>query len=356
MLIEKITQIIKEGRSVDDLESIEYVGLMKELHAHHMGNCKEYANICNSLHESTEMKEIEDIPYIHVSCFKEKKMLSVEESKIVKVMYSSGTSGKRSMIMLDKETANNQRYVLNQIFGEYMSIKRPIMLALERDKDIRDRGLFNARKAAVIGFGQMCKKVLGILDENSQIDENIVREVIQNYEEHDILIFGFTSIFWECSKSSEITDNLKKHLRRKGKILHGGGWKKIEAQKVDKKTFNKKMEQTFGIMDIRNYYGMIEQTGSIFLECEKGKLHENRYARLISRESETLGISNEGSKGIAQVLSILPYSYSGISLLTDDIVKVSYKECECGRKGKTFEILGRVKEAEIRGCSDAYQR
>ena len=31
-------------------------------------------------------------------------MLSVEENKIVKVMYSSGTSGKKSMIMLDKET------------------------------------------------------------------------------------------------------------------------------------------------------------------------------------------------------------------------------------------------------------
>ena len=68
------------------------------------------------------------------------------------------------------------------------------MLALERDKDIRDKGVFNARKAAVIGFGQMCKKVIGILDENSKIDENIV-EVIKKYEEHDILIFGFTSIF-----------------------------------------------------------------------------------------------------------------------------------------------------------------
>ena len=236
-----------------------------------------------------------------------------------------------------------------------MSIKRPIMLALERDKDIRDKGVFNARKAAVIGFGQMCKGDC-ILDENSKIDENIVREVIKKYEEHDILIFGFTSIFWECSKSSEISESLKRHLRRKGKILHGGGWKKIEAQKVDKRTFNKEMEQAFGVMDIRNYYGMIEQTGSIFLECEKGKLHENRYARIISRDSETLRISNEGAKGIAQVLSILPYSYSGISLLTDDIVKVSNKRCECGRKGKTFEILGRVKEAEIRGCSDAYQR
>ena len=73
MLIEKITQIIKEGGSVDDLESIEYLNLMKELHAYHMCNCKEYANICESLYETTEMKEIEDVPYIHVHALKSTK-------------------------------------------------------------------------------------------------------------------------------------------------------------------------------------------------------------------------------------------------------------------------------------------
>ena len=29
-------------------------------------------------------------------------------------------------------------------------------------------------------------------------------------------------------------------------------------------------------------------------------------------------------------------------------------DCPCGRKGKYFKILGRLKNAEIRGCSDTY--
>ena len=31
-------------------------------------------------------------------------------------------------------------------------------------------------------------------------------------------------------------------------------------------------------------------------------------------------------------------------------------DCPCGRKGKYFEILGRVKRAEVRGCSDTYEQ
>ena len=29
-------------------------------------------------------------------------------------------------------------------------------------------------------------------------------------------------------------------------------------------------------------------------------------------------------------------------------------DCPCGLKGKYFKILGRIKNAEIRGCSDTY--
>ena len=31
-------------------------------------------------------------------------------------------------------------------------------------------------------------------------------------------------------------------------------------------------------------------------------------------------------------------------------------DCPCGRKGKYFEILGRIQRAEVRGCSDTYEQ
>jgi len=62
-----------------------------------------------------------------------------------------------------------------------------------------------------------------------------------------------------------------------------------------------------------------------------------------------------GEPGIIQTLSILPLSYPGHSLLTEDEgVIVGEDNCRCGRMGKYFQVLGRIKQAEIRGCSDTF--
>lgn len=55
------------------------------------------------------------------------------------------------------------------------------------------------------------------------------------------------------------------------------------------------------------------------------------------------------------MVSCLPHSYPGNSLLTEDIGMIEgVDDCPCGRKGKYIKILGRMKNAEIRGCSDTY--
>ena len=56
-----------------------------------------------------------------------------------------------------------------------------------------------------------------------------------------------------------------------------------------------------------------------------------------------------------EVVSVLPESYPGHVLLTEDEgVLLGEDDCPCGLKGKYFKILGRIKNAEIRGCSDTY--
>ena len=62
-----------------------------------------------------------------------------------------------------------------------------------------------------------------------------------------------------------------------------------------------------------------------------------------------------GETGIIQVVSTIPESYPGHSLLTEDEGCIlGEDDCPCGRKGKYFKINGRLKNAEIRGCSDTY--
>ena len=60
-----------------------------------------------------------------------------------------------------------------------------------------------------------------------------------------------------------------------------------------------------------------------------------------------------GEIGVLQVLSVLPSSYPGHSLLTEDLgVVLGVDDGECGRLGTRFQVLGRVPRAELRGCSD----
>jgi len=52
---------------------------------------------------------------------------------------------------------------------------------------------------------------------------------------------------------------------------------------------------------------------------------------------------------------LLPISYPGHSILTEDIgTIIGVDNCLCGRMGKYFKINGRLKNAELRGCSDTY--
>ena len=58
-------------------------------------------------------------------------------------------------------------------------------------------------------------------------------------------------------------------------------------------------------------------------------------------------------KGLIQLKSLIPHSYPGHNILTDDIgVILGEDDCSCGKKGKYFKIIGRLKNSELRGCSN----
>ena len=58
-------------------------------------------------------------------------------------------------------------------------------------------------------------------------------------------------------------------------------------------------------------------------------------------------------KGLIQLKSLIPHSYPGHNILTDDLgVVLGEDDCSCGKKGKYFRIIGRLRNSELRGCSN----
>ena len=91
------------------------------------------------------------------------------------------------------------------------------------------------------------------------------------------------------------------------------------------------------------------------MQCECGHLHASIFSDVIIRNSIDFSVCKNGERGIIQVVSAIPESYPGHSLLTEDEGEIiGEDDCPCGRKGKYFKIYGRLQNAEIRGCSDTY--
>ena len=76
------------------------------------------------------------------------------------------------------------------------------------------------------------------------------------------------------------------------------------------------------------------------------------FSDILTRNSK-LELCKINEPGLIQTLSLLPVSYPGQSLLTEDIGIIhGIDNCKCGKLGKYFTVLGRVPDAELRGCSD----
>ena len=138
-------------------------------------------------------------------------------------------------------------------------------------------------------------------------------------------------------------------------MLHSGGWKKLEDQAVSNAQFKQTVTELTGIRRVHNFYGMVEQIGAIFVECSSGHLHCPVYADVLVRRPGSWQVAGVGETGVLQLLSTLPRSYPGHSLLTEDRAQLLGEDnCSCGLPGKYFRILGRLPQAEARGCSDTF--
>ena len=93
---------------------------------------------------------------------------------------------------------------------------------------------------------------------------------------------------------------------------------KLENEAVSPSDFRKRLNEVCGITRVHNYYGMVEQTGSIYMECEQGHLHASVYSDVMIRHPLDFSQVTFGGKGIVELVSLLPRSYPGHALLTED--------------------------------------
>jgi hypothetical protein len=325
-------------------KALLHTGWLAELGAHHRRLCGPYDRLCASLG---------DFPALPVRLFKEFDLRSVGEADVAKTMTSSGTTGQQvSKIYLDKETSARQSKALSKIVSSFIGKRRLPMLVVDSASVLKDRAMFTARGAGILGFSMLGRDVTYALDDEMNIDEGKLDAFVEKYRGEDVLLFGFTFMVWQ-----HLCLALQRSGRRlglQGYLIHGGGWKKLADLAVGNEVFKQTVADLTGINKVHNYYGMVEQTGSIFMECEEGHLHASVLSDVDVLDPLTLARGHAG-RGYICTTSLLPTSYPGHILLTEDEGELlGEDDCPCGRLGRYFRVFGRMAGAEIRGCSDTY--
>ena len=352
--------------------------LLKDLTALHYENCKEYQEIIDTLYgdEIVDSKtdvcktgdsrsnakskiesiaSINDVPFIPVRLFKLFELLSVPRDVVFKTLTSSGTSSQvKSKIFLDKVNLNNQTKTLNHIITSYLTTSRLPMVIFDTSMIKKDRTMFSARGGGVIGFSLFGRKPIYALDENMELDIEALETFFKEHQDERVLFFVYTFMIWQYIVKVLEEKNLKFNFKN-AVLFHTGGWKKLQSEAVEPKEFIERVKNVLGHVEVFNQYGMAEQLGSVYIECEYGYMHPSNFSDVIIRRAKDFSVADIGEKGLMQLVSVIQTSYPGHSILTEDQgVILGVDNCPCGRMGKFFKIFGRIKNAELRGCSDTF--
>jgi phenylacetate-coenzyme A ligase PaaK-like adenylate-forming protein len=361
--LEAISTLLKGQLYAVDSETrrINLLHLLRDVTAHHVGNCAPYGRFCSGQGVvSDQIDSLEAIPYLPTAIFKDALLLSIPPERVFREIRSSATSsGRPSRIGLDKE--NNRRWTvsLQRMLLDRIGDKRFGTLVLDEPSVLGTDTVISARASmtrSLLFSSSMVDTCLTLEGGVLRLDEEKLKALLHGFGDGtDSMMFGFTFILYTHVVRPLLDAGCRFDLP-KLKIVHAGGWKKLEALSVSTEKLIADCCDCFGVSpeNVIDIYGFSEQGGLLYPTCEAGVRHTPAWSEVISRDPLTLEPLPFGKEGLMQFLTPIQTSYPGHSVITEDVGMVLGRDnCSCGRKGTIFKVLGRSQVAtEERGCGD----
>jgi len=351
MILDQLFSEPQYGRPQAEKEALLLPELIT-LTQHHVKHCPAYAKIVNlTAPKFASAKTLADLPYLPAGLFKTHKLQSVPDKNICLTLTSSGTTGQAvSQIPIDDMTAKYQARALAAVMREPFGDKRLPMLLIDSEEVLKSREDLSARNAGVLGMMVFGQAPVFALDANMKLKEDVVVTFLKQNGSKPFILFGFTYMVWRYffqavqKKGFDLSN---------GTLVHSGGWKKLESEAVTNADFRKGLRESCRLTKIFNFYGMVEQIGTAFLEGADGTLYPPSFGDVIIRDPQNWQALPPGKEGIIQVLSLVPHSYPGHSILTEDRGMIVHIDAG-DRMGKALKVLGRLPKATLRGCGDVH--
>lgn len=289
-----------------------------------------YQNYCNMICENPiNINEINKIPFLPISFFKTKKILSVD--KFEKVFYSSGTTTKSRSKHFISDLKLYQESFINNFILNYGEINQYTIIALlpnyyeNKDSSLiyMVERLIKLTKSNESGF---------YLDDYSKLSKKLIELDIK--KERKTILIGVPYALLDLIDFNQFKLN--------NTIIMETGGMKGKRKEMVRKELHEKLELGFGVKKIHSEYGMTELLSQAYSKGNgvfKTPLWMKAFIRDIN-DAQNLDFNKKS--GAINIIDLANYNSCSF-IATDDMGKLVNDD--------EFEVIGRIDNSDIRGCN-----
>ncbi len=338
-----------------------FLDALREVAAHHYAHCDPYRRLCEKRGFTPDaFRTVAEVPYLPTAVFKDALLLSIPPAAVFREIRSSATSsGQSSRVGIDKETSRRQTKCFSKVVVDRIGRERRRFVILDSPASIGRSAVASARSSTIRSLLFCASEAVPCMGEDGDrlwLEKELLDTELRGAElrGEPVIIFGFTYVLYRYAVRLLLEEGCR-YVLPGSKVLHIGGWKKLEAEKVSPEKLVEDCAQAFGVSpgDVVDFYGFTEQAGLIYPTCEGGVRHTPVWGEVIVRDPVSLAPVPVATEGLLQFITPIQTAYPGHSVLTDDVgVILGVDDCPCGRMGTRFRVVGRAPRAEVRGCGD----
>ena len=289
-----------------------------------------YQNYCNMICEDpTDVNEINKIPFLPISFFKTKKILSTDNFE--KVFYSSGTTTNSRSKHFISSLKLYQKSFINNFKLNYSDISQYTILALlpnyyeNKDSSLiyMIEKLIKLSKSKESGF---------FLDDYINLSKKLIE--LDTKKERKTILIGVPYALLDMIDFNQFQLN-------NTIIMETGGMKGRRKEMV-RTELHEKLKRGFGVSKIHSEYGMTELLSQAYSKGD-GVFKTPSWMKVIIRDiNDAQNLDFNKKSGAINIIDLANYNSCSF-IATDDMGKYI--------NDYEFELIGRVDNSDIRGCN-----
>ena len=289
-----------------------------------------YQNYCNMICEDpTDVNEINKIPFLPISFFKTKKILSTDNFE--KVFYSSGTTTNSRSKHFISSLKLYQKSFINNFKLNYSDITQYTILALLPNYyDNKDSSLIymiekliKLSKSKESGF---------FLDDYINLSKKLIE--LDTKKERKTILIGVPYALLDMIDFNQFQLN--------NTIIMETGGMKGRREEMVRTELHEKLKRGFGVSKIHSEYGMTELLSQAYSKGD-GIFKTPSWMKVIIRDiNDAQNLDFNKKSGAINIIDLANYNSCSF-IATDDMGKYINND--------EFELIGRVDNSDIRGCN-----